>query len=96
MSDIGAFGDPQLDRLAALVFELASQLHVERQRRMALETVLVRTGAVDPAALAALADDPAFLASARAELDAALRRLLRPVTEDGDARGPLRAETPGD
>jgi hypothetical protein len=96
VSDLGAFGDPNLDRLTAVVFELASQLHVERQRRMALETVLTRAGAIEPTTLAALADDPAFLASARAELDAALRRLLRPLTEDGDARGPLRAETPGD
>ena len=80
------------DQMAALLLELASQLHVERQRRMALETLLQRQGLFDPATLDALAADPGFNQQAGAALDASLRRLLRIMTERGDPRGPLRAE----
>jgi len=75
-----------------MVLELAAQLHVERQRRMALEALLVRQGLLDAAAPEAMATDGTFLVSARAELDASLRRLLRIMTEAGDPSGPLRAE----
>ena len=81
-----------IDQVAAMVLELGSQLHVERQRRMALEALLVRQGAIEPTALASLAADEAFLAEARSALDDSLRRLLRIMTETGDPRGPLRAE----
>ena len=75
------------DQLAALVLELASQLHVERTRRMALEALLTSEGAVDR-----LAADPAFIETTRDALDQNLRRLLRIVAADGNARGPLRKE----
>lgn len=83
------------DQLGALIFELASQIHVERQRRMALERLLLRSGMLTPGALDALADDKEVTEEGRAALDAALRRMLRIVTEIGDARGPLRAEAAG-
>lgn len=81
-----------VDKLAALILELAQQLHVERHRRMALERALIDAGAVEPDAIAALADAPAFLEAARAEADAAIRKLLRIMAESGDAATPLRAE----
>jgi len=81
-----------IDQVAAMVLELGSQLHVERQRRMALEALLVRQRMIDPAALASMATDETFLAEARSVLDESLRRLLRIITEIGDAKGPLRAE----
>ena len=59
-----------VDQVAAMVLELASQLHVERQRRMALEALLVRQGVLDAAAPEALATDEPFLAAARADLGA--------------------------
>lgn len=81
-----------IDQVAAMVLELASQLHVERQRRMALELLLLRQGAIpDPATLA---EDPALLEAARTALDTNLRRLLRIMTETGDPSAPLRAEAP--
>ncbi len=80
------------DQLAALIFELASQLHVERQRRIALETVLQRAGTLQAGALDGVADDAEIGEKGRAALDQALRRLLRIVAETGDPRGPLRAE----
>ncbi|WP_070152146.1 hypothetical protein [Sphingobium phenoxybenzoativorans] len=80
------------DQLAALIFELASQLHVERQRRIALETALQRAGLLQTDTLDALAADTEIQNMGREALDLALRRLLRIVTETGDPRGPLRAE----
>lgn len=80
------------DQIAALVFELASQLHVERQRRIAIETQLSRAGLLDTDALDHAASDVEVRDKGRAELDQALRGLLRIVTETGDPRGPLRAE----
>jgi hypothetical protein len=85
-------GPTSVDQVAAMVLELASQLHVERQRRMALEAQLVRQGVLAVAAPEAMATDETFLGAARTELDASLRRLLRIVTETGDPSGPLRAE----
>jgi hypothetical protein len=83
------------DRLAALVFELASQLHVERTQRMALEEVLVRAGVIEAGATEKLAEDPALLTATRGKLDTSIRALLRIVTEAGDAQGPLRPEALG-
>jgi hypothetical protein len=80
------------DRLAGLIFELAAQLHAERQRRMALEEVLARCGLIDRAEMESLATDDTFLGGAQAALDANLRRLLRILEEAGDPRGPLRGE----
>ncbi|MBL8701190.1 MAG: hypothetical protein JNK67_22630 [Alphaproteobacteria bacterium] len=85
-----ATGD--LDRLAALVFELSSQLHVERHKRMALEKALLARGVLAEADIAGLADDPAFLATARDEADRSLRKMMRVLAEDGDRRTPLRNE----
>lgn len=82
----------QPDRLAALLLEVAAQLHAERQRRMALEEVLLRRGVVTREEIEALGADAAFLGSAQAALDGGLRRLLRIMAEAGDARGPLRNE----
>jgi hypothetical protein len=80
------------DRLAALLMEVAAQLHAERQQRMALQEVLVRRGLLTREEIEALSGDAAFLASARDALDANLRRLMRIMAEAGDNRGPLRAE----
>lgn len=85
-----AAGD--LDRLAALVFELSSQLHVERHKRLALERALIAKGVLTESDIAALADDASFLAIARDEADRSLRKLLRILAEDGDRRAPLRNE----
>lgn len=82
------------DTLAALVMDLAAQLHIERQARLALQTALERDGTVTAAAIDPLADDPAFLERARGELDRSMARLMRILKEAGDRTGPLRAESP--
>jgi hypothetical protein len=88
-ADHAYLGDVSPDQLAALVFELASQLHVERTRRMALETLLARQGIIDPAALEGA---PELAAQSTDALDQSLRRLFRIVAAQGDPTGPLRAE----
>jgi hypothetical protein len=87
-------GELSFLEVAALVFELAGQLHVERHRRMALERALIARGAVSEAEIAALADDPAFLDAARGAADRGLRKMMRILAEDGDRQGPLRGEAP--
>ena len=83
-----------LDRLAALVFELSAQLHIERHKRMALEAALVAKGALDADEIARLAEDENFLTTARAAADQSLRKLMRILAEDGDRKTPLRPEAP--
>jgi hypothetical protein len=83
-----------LDRLAALVFELSAQLHIERHKRMALEQALVAKGVLATTEIAALADDRTFLDAARDEADQSLRKLMRILSEDGDKQAPLRKEAP--
>lgn len=46
MSDQRYLGAADLDTLAALVMELAAQLHAERHRRIALEQALAARGIV--------------------------------------------------
>ena len=92
VSDPSPFGQPDTDRLAGLVFELASQLHVERSRRLALEAALVRSGALSAEALAAAGDSTEFLDRAREELDRSMGKLMRVLLENGDVRTPLRVD----
>jgi len=82
-----------VDQVAGLVFELAAQLHVERQRRLALEEVLVRRELVARDELHALAGDEAFRDLVRLELVRAQRALLDVLLESDDARTPLRSPT---
>lgn len=85
---------PDNERLAGLAFELASQLHVERTRRLALETVLERAGLLKPGVIDALAEDPALLVRTREGLDRSMHGLMRIITESADPRAPLRGEAP--
>ena len=93
MSDVNLLGEATTDTLAALVFELASQLHEERVRRVALEQVLT-DGGFDLSGVEALAEDTAFRDRSRAAADLSIRRLLRLLEGDGPPEGPLRSETP--
>lgn len=83
------------ERLAGLVFELASQLHVERARRIALELALERAGALPAGAAEALAADDEYRRRAGEGLDEAMRRLMRVLAESDDPRTPLRHEASG-
>jgi hypothetical protein len=85
-----AFGTPDPTRLAALVFELASQLHVERAHRTALEQALLAAGVITPELLGQ-AEVEARDATSQA-LDRSVRALIRVMAESDDARLPLRGK----
>lgn len=80
------------ERIVGPIFELASQLQVERAQRIALELALERAGVLKSDAIGALAGDPELNARSSEELDRAMAKLLRVITELSDARGPLRHE----
>lgn len=82
---------PDRRQLAGLLFELASQLHVERAHRVALQALLEESGVVDPGKLRALAGSAASQRLNRAMLEESIARLLRVLAEDADPRRPLRA-----
>lgn len=82
---------PDRRQLAGLVFELASQLHVERAQRAALQAALERAGVLEPAALETVAAEAATQRQSRRMLEESIARLLRVLTEDVDPRRPLRA-----
>lgn len=82
------------ESLAGLVFELASQLHIERTRRMALEAALRRAGVLSEAAVDEMGSDPAFRQRTQRALEKAMRKLMRVLTESPDPRAPLRLQAP--
>ncbi len=84
------FGIPDPERLAGLVFELASQLHAERARRIALEQALVSAGVLAAGDVEAAA--PAARSETSAALDRAMHGLLRVMAESTDPRTPIRHE----
>jgi len=88
------FGELDNATLAALILELASQLHVERTRRLALEAALASNGIVMNAAIEAASEAAAFREAAGRAADASIRKLLRALSESTDERAPLRAEAP--
>ena len=92
---LSPYGAPDLEQLTALVFELASQLHVERIRRLALEVALESSGALAPGVVQCLAGDGRLAARGAAELDQAMSGIMRVLTEGADPRNPLRAQSLG-
>jgi hypothetical protein len=94
MKPSAEFGELDNSQLAGLVFELASQLHEERTRRLALEGVLAARGLLDEPSIQAAAATAEFRRLASDAADRAVRGLLRVLSESDDPRTPLRAEAP--
>ena len=94
MSAPPGLGELDNAMLAALIFELASQLHLERTHRLALEAALARRGLVTPADIDAAGENVAFRKASGEAADLAIRKLLRVLSESPDERAPLRAEAP--
>lgn len=94
MSVPAEFGEISASKLAGLIFELASQLHVERARRLALEARLEALGVVTPESIESTAGDSRLRAASEAAADASIRALLRILSEATDERTPLRGEAP--
>jgi hypothetical protein len=85
-----SFPAPDTDRLAGLVFELASQLHVERAQRVALEAVLVKNGLIAADAKERMTDDVECHRRTVEALEESMSKLMRVLTERTDPRTPLR------
>jgi hypothetical protein len=85
---------PDLDsnRLAALVFELASQLHAERSARIALEAALIRAGITAETEINAAAEAPLTRETTAAALARSMLKLMRVLRESDDPRTPTRHE----
>ena len=81
---------PDREQLTGLVFELASQLHVERAQRVALQAALEKAGVFDAATLQVLALAPDVQRRNRELLEESIAKLLRVLAEDTDTRRPLR------
>ena len=94
MSALPEFGEISTSKLAGLIFELASQLNVERAQRLALQATLEALGLITPDSIEATAGDARLRASSDAAADASIRALLRILSEAADERAPLRAEAP--
>lgn len=88
------FGSLEPSTLAALVFELAAQLHVERTARLALQSALLANGLLTDREIESSAEDARFRQQASEAADQAVRRLLRTLLESTDERAPLRGESP--
>ncbi|WP_433533158.1 hypothetical protein ACQPYA_14745 [Micromonospora sp. CA-263727] len=89
-SEFDYFDDPRFGKLFDLVLQLSTELHVTRQRLLAVEALLVRRdvlGAGDVDGFEPSHDEQQLLG---AERDALLARLMRILTEDGPAEHPLR------
>jgi len=94
VSEHPELGELDNSKLAGLVFELASQLHMERARRLALEAALASRGMVTYAEIEAAGDVAAFREQVSAAADLSIRKLLRVLSDSADERVPLRAEAP--
>ncbi len=92
----GTCGEVSNATLTALVFELASQLHIERSHRLALEAALTERGVLSRAELEAAAQGATARQLATAQADRSIRKLLRILSESPDMRVPLRSEAPKD
>jgi hypothetical protein len=86
------FSHPELDRVVALVMQLACDLHVAQTRCRALEQLLVRHGVIAAGAVDAFEPDEPQAGAWQDARDALLARLLRIITEDGPSAHPLRRE----
>lgn len=92
MSDATYFDDPQLDRLASLLLELAGQLHVARHRVGALELLLTREGLLEADAVDSFEPSGSELDVLQEVGDRGMRGLFRILTEHGPVEHPLREE----
>lgn len=95
MSPHPEFGGLDNATLGGLILELASQLHVERTRRLALEAALAEAGVVAPATIEKAGAQAALRERAAKAADESIRKLLRVLSDSKDERVPLRAESGG-
>jgi hypothetical protein len=83
------FDDPALDRLMGVVWALATEVYVLRDRQHVLEEALARSGMIDRDALDTEAD-PQELMDKAADRDAFVAHLMDNLMGIQAAKGPVR------
>jgi hypothetical protein len=94
MSALPELGTLSNDTLAGLLFELASQLHVERTRRMALEAALQQRGLLTEVDIETAGGQAPARQQACEAADRSIQALLALLSESSDLRAPLRGQAP--
>lgn len=92
MSEFRYLGAEDTDTVVSLVWQLAQELHVTRQRLLVLEDVLTESGVLETDAVerhVPTGTTSDRLAQDREEL---LSRLVRVLTEIDDHRAPMREQ----
>jgi hypothetical protein len=90
MSEFTYFEDGQIDRVLGLVWQLAQEVHVSRQRLLALEALLASKDVVSAGELSAYVPDEQTQQNLTADGDLFMERLIRTIAEKDDHRAPMR------
>ena len=88
MPDLTFFPDPNVDRVLAVVMELAAEMYVLRERVSTLERLLERSGTLLPSELDPYQPTDAERTQRLAERDALIARILAPMTAEFDSPAP--------
>ncbi|SHK98714.1 hypothetical protein SAMN05443637_115179 [Pseudonocardia thermophila] len=84
--------DRQVSKLLDLVLQLATEVHVSRQRERALEALLVRHGVLKAGEVDQFRPSEDEAQVLDREKNGLTNRLIRIITEDGPAEHPLRRQ----
>jgi hypothetical protein len=90
MSEFTYFEDGQVDRVLGLVWQLAQEIHVTRQRLLSLEAVLVSKNLLSAGELSAFSPDESSQQHLTADGKQFMERLIRTIAEKDDHRSPMR------
>ncbi len=88
MADLTFFPDPNVDRVLAVVMELAGEVYVLRDRLRRVETLLEEGGSLTRADLDAFQPPAEQRSVWLAERDAFIAHLLAPMTAEADSPAP--------
>lgn len=92
MSEFRYLGPEETDTVVSLVWQLAQELHVTRQRLLVLEDVLAESGVLGPDAVEEHTPKSATRVRLAQDKERLLGRLVRVLTETDDHRAPMREQ----
>lgn len=92
MSEFTYFDDGQIDRVMGIIWQLAQDAYVTRQRVLALEELLVTKGVLATGELDAFVPPEEAQSRLTADGQHVMTRLLRTISEVDDSRTPMREQ----
>ena len=92
MSEFRYLGPEETDTVVSLVWQLAQELHVTRQRLLVLEDVLAESGVLGTDAVEEHTPGSAARVRLAQDKERLLGRLVRVLTETDDHRAPMREQ----